>query len=113
MTGIPRLVFRLVMDRRVSLRLKLMLAAAAVYILLPIDMVPDIVPVLGRIDDILVLVLSIALFLGMAPREVVTEHLRSGRRDGTNSGPQSGPDQSVIEGEYHVVDEDEEPKKQP
>jgi len=108
MTGIPRLVYRLLVDRRVPLLLKLMLVAAVAYILLPIDVVPDIVPVLGRIDDALVLVLSIALFLGMAPREVVTEHLRGGNPDASDPGPQSGPDQSVIDGEYHVIDDDEE-----
>ncbi len=111
MTGLPSLIFRLVLDRRVPLRLKLLLAAAIAYIALPFDLVPDIVPVLGRIDDVLVLLISLALFLGMAPREIVTEHLRGGRDPGSAGGPESKPSKPIIEGEYHIVDDDEEPAR--
>ena len=109
MTGVPRLVLGLMADRRVPLGLKLILPAALAYIISPIDLVPDMLPVLfpvlGRIDDVLVAVLSLALFLSMAPKEVVWEHLHGGK----GRSPQSGASEpgTVIEGSYRVVDEDE------
>ena len=103
MTGVPRLVIRLMMDRRVPLRVKLILPAALVYLIWPADLVPDIVPILGRVDDVLVIFLSRALFLGTAPREIVMEHIR-GPRSGDTPKKKRGP---VIEGEYQVLDEDE------
>ena len=104
MTGVPRLVIRLMMDRRVPLRVKLILPAAVAYLISPFDLVPDIVPILGRIDDVLVIFLSLALFLGTAPREIVMEHIRGPRPGDTPADKKRG---SVIEGEYQVLDEDE------
>ena len=50
--GAARLVFALMRDRRVPLAAKLILPAAVVYVVLPIDILPDIIPVLGQIDDL-------------------------------------------------------------
>ena len=107
MTGVPRLVYRLMMDRRVPLRTKLILPAALVYFISPFDLIHDIVPILGRIDDVLVLILSLAFFLGTAPRDIVMEHVRGGRSggDASSSDEKRKP---VIEGEYHVVDDDKD-----
>lgn len=109
MTGVPRLVYRLMMDRRVPLRVKLILPAALVYLISPFDLVHDIVPVLGRIDDVLVLILSLAFFLGTAPRDIVMEHLR-GSRSGDATSSSDEKRKPVIEGEYHVVDVDKDEK---
>ena len=107
MTGVPRLVYRLMMDRRVPLRTKLILPAALVYFISPFDLIHDIVPILGRIDDVLVLILSLAFFLGTAPRDIVMEHVRGGRSgDGASSSDEKR--KPVIEGEYHVVDADKD-----
>ena len=105
MTGVPRLTIRLLLDRRVPLWLKMIPPAAILYLISPMDLVPDIVPILGRIDDALVLLVSLALFLGMAPRDVVSEHIR-GSRGGRSA---SRPDQTVIEGRSRLVDDGEEP----
>ena len=106
MTGVPRLVFRLMLDRRVPLRLKLILPAALVYLALPFDVIPDILPALGRIDDLLVIIGALVIFLGLAPREVVAEHARGGGQ-GAGDEHAAKPDEQVIEGEYRLVDEDE------
>ena len=108
MTGVPRLVYRLMMDRRVPLRTKLILPAALAYLISPFDLIHDIVPILGRIDDVLVLILSLAFFLGTAPRDIVMEHVR-GRRSGDSSSSDEKR-KPVIEGEYHVVDVDKKEK---
>ncbi len=106
MTGVPRLVIRLMMDRRVPLRVKLILPAALAYLIWPGDVVPDIVPIFSRIDDVLVVIFSLVFFLGTAPREIVMEHLR-GPRSGDTPGSANKKRDSVIEGEYQVLDEDE------
>ncbi len=108
------LVLRLMMDRRVPLGLKLLIPAGILYVLLPFDFVPDIVPWLGRIDDILVLVFSVVLFLALAPRHVVLEH--SGRggaagQDGNGRRGSSTSGQNVIEGDYHFVDEGDDKRE--
>lgn len=101
--GVARLLWRLTLDRRVSLPLKMLLPAALAYIVLPIDLVPDFAPIVGRIDDLLVLVLAAVLFIALAPRDVVAEHL-------SGSGPPPGDaqrdDRSVIDGKYRIVDDD-------
>jgi uncharacterized membrane protein YkvA (DUF1232 family) len=110
MTGVPRLVVRLMMDRRVPLGTKLILPAAVAYLVLPIDIVPDVLPV-GRIDDVLVLLISLALFLALAPKEVVSEHLRAGRSGGPPQGSDRDSKDDVIEGSYRVKkDEEERPR---
>jgi uncharacterized membrane protein YkvA (DUF1232 family) len=114
MTGIPRLVFRLMMDRRVPLVTKLIPPAGIVYLILPYDLLPDILPALGRIDDLIVIVLSIALFLVAAPRAVVAELIR-----GNRSGPDDGPSTNggsrdrgnVIDGDYRYLDDDKKPRR--
>ena len=101
--GVTRLLWRLTRDRRVPLGLKMLLPAALAYIVLPFDVVPDFLPWIGRIDDLLVLLLAVVLFIALAPREVVAQHL-------TGSGSQQAPggrdDRQVIDGKYRIVDDD-------
>lgn len=98
-----RLLWRLTLDRQVSLAPKMLLPAAIAYIVLPVDIVPDFLPFLGRIDDLLVLVLGALLFIALAPREIVTQHLYGHEpvRPATHRG--EGP---VINGKYRIADED-------
>ena len=114
MTGAPRLVVRLLMDRRVPLRLKLVLPLAIVYILSPINMITNLFGLVGRIDDVLVLVLALAIFLGAAPREVVQEHLRAGRTASGSGGRDDGRSRDgrdAIDTSYRGVDDPESSSK--
>ena len=105
MTGVPRLTYRLMLDGRVPLRLKLILPAALVYLISRIDLIPDMVPVIGRIDDVIVILVSLAVFLAMAPRDVVLEHLgRKGGQGRTSESEQ--PKGKVIDGSYRIVDDE-------
>ncbi len=47
-------------DGRVPLGAKLLLVGAVAYLLSPIDLVPDFLPIRGRLDDVLVLLISLA-----------------------------------------------------
>ncbi len=49
------LIGRLLHDPRVPRRRKLLLAATAGYLALPIDLVPDFIPVIGQLDDAIIL----------------------------------------------------------
>lgn len=72
-----RLLWSLFWDPRVPSWLKILaLLLPLIYILLPTDISPDAVPLLGYIDDVIVALLALKLFLEMAPRRVKEEHER-------------------------------------
>jgi uncharacterized membrane protein YkvA (DUF1232 family) len=52
---------------------KAMVALVAGYAFSPIDLIPDFIPVLGYLDDVILLPLGIALAIRMIPREVWAE----------------------------------------
>lgn len=68
---------------------KLFLAAIIAYALSPIDLIPDFIPVLGFVDEIILLPFAIALAIKMIPAEVMEEcrvRAREERPDGTRAG---------------------------
>jgi uncharacterized membrane protein YkvA (DUF1232 family) len=65
---------RLVADRRVSRRHKWLLVATGAYLAFPIDLIPDFIPVLGQLDDALVVALALRGVVRGAGVDVVTEH---------------------------------------
>jgi uncharacterized membrane protein YkvA (DUF1232 family) len=70
-----RLVWGLARDPRVPAAPKLLLAGIAGYLLMPLDIIPDFLPVLGQLDDVAVVLLGLELFIRAAPQNVVDEHL--------------------------------------
>src|SRR5215207_7465071 len=72
-----RLVFRLLRDDRVPTAAKLIVPAAVMYLISPLDVVPDLIPLLGQIDDIGLLVLSLMAFVRLCPQHLVHEHERA------------------------------------
>lgn len=52
---------------------KLLVAGIVAYALSPIDLIPDFVPVLGYLDELILLPLAIALAIRMIPAPVLTE----------------------------------------
>ncbi len=71
-----KLFFRLVKDPRVALRAKLILLGVLTYIIFPIDLLPDLLLGLGQLDDLVVLLLGLKLFIRLCPKDVVREHVR-------------------------------------
>lgn len=69
-----RVVWGIMRDPRTPIGLKGMLAAALAYVVFPVDLVPDAVPILGQADDLTVLLLVLDLFIQNAPPEVRAEH---------------------------------------
>ena len=60
-------------DPAVPLAAKLLAGAVAAYALSPIDLIPDFIPVLGLLDDLLLLPAGIWLALRMIPPEVLAD----------------------------------------
>ena len=73
--GYARLVWGLLRDRRVPPPQKMILVGIAGYLLVPFDIIPDFIPVLGQLDDLAVVLLALDLFIRTAPKDVVAEHL--------------------------------------
>jgi uncharacterized membrane protein YkvA (DUF1232 family) len=61
-------------DPRVPWYVKATAACVAAYALSPIDLIPDFVPVLGYLDDVIIIPLGIALAARMMPADLMAEH---------------------------------------
>jgi len=73
-----RLILRLLGDRRVSAWLKVIPIVGLLYLISPLDLIPDIaLPLLGELDDAAVLWLTNYLFVELCPPNVVQEHVRA------------------------------------
>lgn len=70
-----RLVWALVQDGRVPVGRKALLAGALGYLLLGRDLVPDEIPVIGGIDDLIVVVVAVELFLDGVPDLLLAQKL--------------------------------------
>ena len=70
----------LLTDRRVPLRRKLLLAGLVAYLVSPIDIIPDFIPGLGQMDDLLIVVLVLHGLISSVGEDVLLEHWQ-GRPD--------------------------------
>lgn len=69
-----RLVGRLLLDKRVPPRARLAAGMAAAYAVTPIDLVPDRIRFLGKVDDALVIALALHILIESAGDDVIDEH---------------------------------------
>ena len=60
-------------DPRVPRYARLFVAVVVAYALSPIDLIPDFIPVLGYLDDLILVPLGLALALRMIPRPILDE----------------------------------------
>ncbi len=60
-------------DSRTPVAARVLAMAVAAYALSPIDLVPDFIPVLGQLDELLILPLAIALALRLIPAALLAE----------------------------------------
>ncbi len=70
-----QLAIELARDERIPLKLRLLPPFMLLYLALPVDLIPDFIPVFGQLDDILVLALGAGLLLRFVPRYVIDERL--------------------------------------
>lgn len=69
-----KLLYRLVRDERIDERRRVGLVIAVGYALLPIDLIPDRLPFLGRVDDVVIGAAALQALLTAAGDEIVHEH---------------------------------------
>src|SRR3990172_13206595 len=72
-------------DPRVSLLPSVIAVALILYLAMPIDIIPDFIPVIGYLDDLLVLVIGVGLLLRFIPPNVLDEHVA--RFEQASAGP--------------------------
>jgi uncharacterized membrane protein YkvA (DUF1232 family) len=67
-------VYLAAFDPRVPWYAKALALGVAAYAFSPIDLIPDFIPVVGLMDDLIIVPLGIALVVGMIPDAVMAEH---------------------------------------
>lgn len=72
--NLVKLVGRLLADPRVPRRSKIALGAAAAYIASPIDLIPEVIPVIGWADDVIFLMMALDALITRTGPEIVEEH---------------------------------------
>ncbi len=96
------LVWRLTFDRRVSIFLRALTPLALLYIVSPFDLIRDNIPILGRMDDLIILGLALLLLIKLAPPDVVDEHLGKPRPE----RPEDKDPSRVVDGKARFLDND-------
>jgi uncharacterized membrane protein YkvA (DUF1232 family) len=71
--NIVKLVARLLKDPRVPRRSKITLGLAAAYVASPVDLIPEIIPIIGWADDVLIVMFAIDSLIERAGEEIVEE----------------------------------------
>jgi uncharacterized membrane protein YkvA (DUF1232 family) len=66
-------------DPRVPWYAKWLVVGVVAYALSPIDLIPDFIPVLGQVDDLIIVPLGLAFAVRVMPAEVLAEHRRQAR----------------------------------
>lgn len=74
MPDIAALFVRLFRDKRVPLKVKIMCGSVIAYFALPIDILPDFIPIIGSIDDFALAFYALNKILCEVPEEVITDN---------------------------------------
>jgi uncharacterized membrane protein YkvA (DUF1232 family) len=72
--NVLKLLARVVKDRRVPVRAKAFAAAVLIYVVSPIDVIPDFVIGFGKLDDLILSAVAIQHLIEAAGPEIVAEH---------------------------------------
>jgi len=76
-----KLLFGLLRDHRVSIVDKLLVAGAIAYVLSPVDLIPDVIPFFGEVDDVFLVLTALQRLIGNAGRHVVMDHWAGAREE--------------------------------
>lgn len=69
-----KLLYRLALDPRVSKVDKALVLATVGYVLMPFDLIPDVIPFLGQVDDVYLLALVLDRLLNNAGIDILLDH---------------------------------------
>ena len=76
-------------DPRVPWPAKAVAAITVAYALSPIDLIPDFIPVIGHLDDLVLVPLGLALAIRLIPPPILAEHRAEAARRFAHGGPRS------------------------
>lgn len=103
-----RLVGRLIKDPRIPAYLKVLPFAPFLYFIFPLDVIPDLIPIVGQMDDLGVLLLALQAFVMLVPQGIADEHRDdiAGVKpyNSATAGAKVDPNASTIDGKWKVVD---------
>ncbi len=85
-------------DARVPMHARVFAAVVVAYAFSPIDLIPDPIPVLGYLDDVILVPLGIALAVRMVPPQVLAECRTKAREAATKAGPRGTAAAVVVVG---------------
>ncbi|MGI8898398.1 MAG: YkvA family protein [Pyrinomonadaceae bacterium] len=78
---IPNMIFlcaRLMTDSRVPTTEKALVAGAVIYAIIPLDLIPDMIPFVGQIDDAYLIAVTLLRLVDRTETRIVREHWRGG-----------------------------------
>ena len=108
-----KLVWRLLRDRRVPLFTKIIPVIAFLYLAWPTDIIKDFIPVLGHLDDLIVVSVLLLLFIAASPGQVVADQtigkkLRDLQRQYGQDEKKEPSQAKTVEAEIRYVEEDDD-----
>ena len=83
-------------DPRVPRGAKVLALATAAYALSPIDLIPDFIPVVGYLDDLILVPLAILLVVRLIPRDVMAQLRAEASVRLASSGPPESRTAAVV-----------------
>jgi len=96
----PKLIYQLMADPRVPMKLKLLIPAALIYLISPIDLIRDFIPIIGHFDDILIILLALIFFIGQSSKSIISEASKKNKSKNQKK--------SVIVNKYKILDDEDE-----
>jgi uncharacterized membrane protein YkvA (DUF1232 family) len=108
-----RLVYYLIRDPQVPIYLKILPFTAVLYALFPFDLLPDLAPVIGQLDDITALLVGAKIFIELAPPDIVARHMQKiQEQDGFLEGISDDSDNDlnnaiIIDADHEVITKNE------
>lgn len=87
------LLWRAFMTPQTPMHLKVLMLLVPLYLLSPLDLIPDVIPVLGWLDDVVIVPMLVSWIVSMLPRLAEVRRPQPVSRDDLAAGP-------VIDGDY-------------
>lgn len=102
-----RLVWKLFTDDRVSMLVKSIVPLSFIYTISPVDFIPDVILGLGQLDDLGVILLGLALFIKLAPPDLV-EFYRNQIEFGGDDLDIVEENENTVDTTFRILGDDEE-----
>ena len=100
-----RLVWYLLRDPEVPIYVKIVPLVALIYVLIPTDLIPDVFPVMGQLDDITALLVGGKVFIEMSPPHVVRKYLTLLRQHRSDDPVQSSSEELSSDERTEIIEE--------